>query len=416
VFDSSLRGHEGYVLGSNPTGVWTPGYLSNAATLGGPASNWIQVPFHADLAPSQELTLMGWVKPFGQGVLIGNWNSSGIGNYWLQFGPEEIELRFSPAGDGAYQTLQFNPNWTTNDWHHLAVCYSQSTNVSIFVDGEWRASQVVTDPYVPVPNPVLIGFPGLTDTCSVDDVRLYNRALATNEFASLSQGNGLPVSMIVGQTARLRAFGASDGDTCEWSLVSGQGFFTNGVSCATEFRPSWTGAATVQVVWTHLVVSQTNRSSTTVAFNSLSPLSDWNDGGVVQYNNNCYNFATDIRTDTRAQPGGPPFYYLYTCQQQTGGAIADGLQAGVDLGELCHTSGLPVGHIAALLVWPGVDFHWVRLESNGMWSSKAGNYPATTLDNSNQPIADPRTANFSPYQFCGFFWVGPDVNILHYPR
>jgi hypothetical protein len=83
---------------------------------------------------------------------------------------------------------------------------------------------------------------------------------------------------------------------------------------------------------------------------------------------------------------------------------------------LCHTSGLPGGHIVALLVIPNWDFHWVRLEANGMWSSKAGNYSATTLDNAGQPILDPRTANFSPYQFCGFFWVGPNVNILHFPQ
>jgi hypothetical protein len=151
-----------------------------------------------------------------------------------------------------------------------------------------------------------------------------------------------------------------------------------------------------------------------VSFPALSPLSDWN-GGLVQLNNNCYNFSTDIRTDTFAQPGvgggAPGQYPPPDCQPQTSGAIADGLQVGVDLNDLGHTSGLPQGHIIALLVWPNVDFHFVRMEASGTWSSKAGNLRATTLDNSGQPIVDPRTANFSPYQFCGFFWVGPDVHI-----
>lgn len=418
ALDSSLNGHHGYLLGGNPAGVWTAGYLSNAVTLGGPLNTWIEVPYQASLTPNQELTVMGWVKPSGPGVLVANVDpvSQVSGNYLFQFGPDNVELRFSAAGDGSFSTIQFNPNWSTNDWHHVAVCYRDGTNVSLFVDGEWRAGQIVTGPFVPAPNSLLIGFPGLTNVFSVDDVRLYNRALDTNEIAALSRGNGLPIKMIVGQTATLRAFGASDGDACQWSVVSGQGFFTNTANTTTEFRPSWSGTATLQVVYESSGVLHTNVSSTTVSFPALSPLSDWNDGGQVQLNNNCYNFATDIRTDTRAQPGGPPFYYLYTCPLQTDAALSDGLQAGVDLADLCHTSGLPEGHIVALLIWSNWDFHYVRMEANGTWSSKAGNFAATTLDNSGQPIVDPRTANFSPYQFCGFFWVGPEVNILHFPQ
>ena len=29
----------------------------------------------------------------------------------------------------------------------------------------------------------------------------------------------------------------------------------------------------------------------------------WNDGGQKQFNNNCYNYSTNHRTDTFAQPG-----------------------------------------------------------------------------------------------------------------
>lgn len=407
AFDSSLNGHRGFVRGGNPAGVWTPGFLSNAVTLGGPSNNWIEVPYQASLTPTEELTLTGWVKPFGQGILIGNWDSVGqvYGNYRLQFGPDQIELWFSPAGNGSYQTLHFNPNWTTNEWHHLAVCYG-ADNLAMFVDGELRDSRTVTGPLAPVPNPILIGFPGLPEASLVDDVRLYNRALGTNEIVSLSRGNGLPVDMIVGQTATLRAFGSSEISTCQWTIVSGRAFFTNTVGCTTDFRPSWSGAVTVQVVVASSGVFRTNVCRTLVAFPSLSPLSEWNDHGTVQSRNNCYNFATDIRTDTFAAPGGG-----YDCQSMTSGAISDGLQAGVDLADLCHTSGLPQGHIAALLVWPGMDFHWARLEADGTWSNKGGTYEASMTDYAWQPILDPRTADFGDYRFCGFFWVGPNVHI-----
>jgi hypothetical protein len=409
VFDSSLNRHHGFVRGGSPAESWTSGYFSNAVTLGGPSNNWIEVAYHPSLVPTEELTLTGWVKPFGQGILIGNWDSAGqvYGNYRLQFGPDQIELRFSPAGNGSYQTVHFNPNWTTNEWHHVAVSYG-GDNLAVFVDGELRDSRIVTGLLSPVPNPILIGFPGIAEASAVDDVRLYHRALGTNEIAGLSRGNGLPVSMIVGQTATLRAFGASESDTCQWFVVSGNGFFTNTLNCTTDFRPSWSGAVTVQVVVASSGVLRTNRCRTVVAFPSLSPLSEWNDDGNVQQHNNCYNYATDIRTDHFSQPGGGSGY---ECQSMTSGALSDGLQAGVDLADLCHTSGLPQGHIVALLVWPGIDFHFARLEADGTWSNKGGPYPASTTDYSWQPILDPRTADFGDYGFCGFFWVGPDVHI-----
>ena len=225
---------------------------------------------------------------------------------------------------------------------------------------------------------------------------------------------GLPVTMIVGETATLRNVGASGSGACLWSVVSGKGFLTNTLNCATDFRPSWSGAVTVQVARASSGVVHTNRARTAVAFPTLSPVAGWNDWNVQPYNN-CYNFATDIRTDTFAQPGvgggSPAAYPPFDCLPDTSGAIADGLRPGVDLADLRRTSGLPQGHIAALLVWPGTDFHWARLEADGTWAHKPGNLPATNLDNSGQPITDPRIANFSPYYFCGFFWVGPNVHI-----
>jgi len=416
VSDSSLNRHHGFVMGGDPTGPWTSGYFSNAVALGGPSNIWIQVPYHPSLVPTQELTLTGWVKPTGQGVLIGNWDSNGPGNgnYRLQFGPDHIELWFSPAGDGSRTTVRFDPTWSTNDWHHVAIRYV-TNNLAVFVDGELRDTRTVLGPLVPVPNPILIGYPALTEVCSVDDVRVYNRALGTNEIASMSRGNGLPITMIVGQTATLRAFGALETDICEWTVVSGRGFFTNTANYTVDFRPSWSGAVTVQVVVARSGVLSTNRSRAVVAFPSLSPLSDWNDNWLAQTFNNCYNFATDIRTDTFAQPGGGS---PYECPLLSAAAVSDGLQAEVDLADLCHTSSLPAGHIAALIIYNPfiLDYHWLRLEADGTWSSKPGNLGATTLDKSGIAITDPRTANFvgvntADYHFCGFFWVGPDVHI-----
>ncbi len=82
------------------------------------------------------------------------------------------------------------------------------------------------------------------------------------------------------------------------------------------------------------------------------------------------------------------------------GAISDGLRAAGEApcGGSCNK--------VALVVAPGYDFHWYRLDDNGLWSHKPGGTQATNLDKSNNLITDPRTANRGPYtDFCGFFCV-----------
>jgi hypothetical protein len=409
VRDASLNEHQGALLGSNPGDAWTTGFLSNAITLGGPSSNWIQVPYHSSLVSTQQFTLAGWVKPFGQGVVIGNWDPVGqvYGNYQLRFGPEEVELRFSLAGDGSYETIQSNPNWTTNEWHHVAASYS-GTILNLFVDGELRGSRSVSGNLVRAQYPITIGFPGVTERSVVDDVRVYNRALSINQIAALSRGNGLPTEMIVGQTASLRAFGVSESCASQWGVISGVALLTNTAAVTTDLRPSWSGAAGVQVVSDCSGLMQTNLSSTAVSFPTLSPMTSWDTDPGIRTHNNCYNYATDVMTGTFAQPGGGT---IYQCGYATPAAVSDGLIPGVDLADLCATSGLPEGHIVALLIWPGVDFHWLRMEADGTWSHKMGSFSPTARDNSNRVITDPRTANFGNYQFCGFFWVGPDVRV-----
>ena len=64
------------------------------------------------------------------------------------------------------------------------------------------------------------------------------------------------------------------------------------------------------------------------------------------------------------------------------------------------------GHLVALVVAPGIDFHWYRKSINGFWTHKPGSTPATNLDNSGNVIPDPRTADRGPYtDFCTFMVV-----------
>ncbi len=131
---------------------------------------------------------------------------------------------------------------------------------------------------------------------------------------------------------------------------------------------------------------------------------DWWNVSTRQPYNNCYNYATNYRTDTFAQPGraSGAMYSALNCNKVTAGAIADEL---IDSPSACNKCPSE-GHRVALVIWPGVDYHWYRKGKNGLWSHKPGGTAATNLDNSGNTIADPRNADRGGYSdFCTFMLV-----------
>jgi hypothetical protein len=130
----------------------------------------------------------------------------------------------------------------------------------------------------------------------------------------------------------------------------------------------------------------------------------WNDGGQRQWNNNCYNYGTNYRTDTFAQPGqaAGAMYAALSCAAVRPAAIADDLIDAPKADNKCPKE----GHLVALVVAPGWDFHWYRKGRNGYWTHKPGGTQATNQDNSGALIPDPRTADRGPYtNFCTFMVV-----------
>jgi len=137
----------------------------------------------------------------------------------------------------------------------------------------------------------------------------------------------------------------------------------------------------------------------------------WNDpyqAGISygrQSKNNCYNYACDKATDSFAQPGFASGNWptAIDCPGVSGGAVSDGLSPrpnGTQAAERCR-------HTVALVMAPaGYDYHWYRLDDNGMWSHKPGGTQARNTDNAGNLITDPQTAARGPYTiFCGFFTV-----------
>lgn len=128
----------------------------------------------------------------------------------------------------------------------------------------------------------------------------------------------------------------------------------------------------------------------------------WNDGGYIQYNNNCYNFSNDERTDTFAQPGRAcgDMYHSLSCDEVHRAALCDGLVPIGSGSDPCPDD----KHRVHLVIWPGRDYHWYRQDiPNGMWSHKPGSTPATDRDGSGYYISNPEIADTGYYTaHCGY--------------
>lgn len=141
----------------------------------------------------------------------------------------------------------------------------------------------------------------------------------------------------------------------------------------------------------------------------LSPYNPgfWNNNQTILRNNNCYNYASNKRTDTFAQPGRGcgRIYSAITCLEMSRASLCDGLHRRFD----CFPAAEAPRYLVALVVAPGPgfkDFHWYRKMKEGYWGHKPGGTAVRNVDNSNRLILDPATCNRGPYtQFCGYFYT-----------
>ena len=166
--------------------------------------------------------------------------------------------------------------------------------------------------------------------------------------------------------------------------------------------------------------------------------------------NNCYDYATDNRTEWHPPmafpvPNPEVFWsvpgrtkgvtpaiargalvfgatvkvlYEYTCEGVRTGAILDGLKKLEDDGSCAGDCWKVAYFIRPYNTTNGGDFHWARQDSDGGWSHKRGTGPVQRLNAPAPPSTTPapEAENAVPgYEFCGYLCCCPDTRVAALP-
>lgn len=200
--DASGNGNNGVVTGATPT---QDRFGNNSLAYAFNDTNAVITLNSLASVNLTELTISVWVKPIapwsGYAPIIEKWRGYSFSReeYGLQL-EGDLGVRFS---NGRHGTGYFSlPNQcaliTTNhlslgQWHHIVTTLDSSGAATIWVNGILRAQDNILQLLPPTIEPVLIGQAAFMDGSvsdsfhgAIDDLRIYNRALSSNEVALLS--------------------------------------------------------------------------------------------------------------------------------------------------------------------------------------------------------------------------------------
>jgi trimeric autotransporter adhesin len=144
----------------------------------------------ARLKPANNFTVSVWYRSTSLGGSVTEIVGGGS-NYGLRLRATEVEFFKSTGGGGIY-LRGTGPNHLDGNWHHLAGVQSRS-GMKLYFDGVLRGSHTDSlDVVYDVGNDFNVGrhnnFISWDFGGNVDEVRLYERVLSSDEVAALAQG------------------------------------------------------------------------------------------------------------------------------------------------------------------------------------------------------------------------------------
>jgi hypothetical protein len=200
--DATGNGHDGSIVGTGVT-LTTDRFGRQNGAYNFSNQSYISVPDSSDFTlGSNPFTISLWVKfdVLGSYYLMGHDNGPGDQNKWIFWaGITDTISRLLLATYPGLQVPADGYNWANSsiEWYHLAITRS-STSWALYVNGI-EIENVVPDNATVLPDPSHDLWIGSAETGhperylrgSLDDVRIYNRALSAQEISDLF--NAVPI-------------------------------------------------------------------------------------------------------------------------------------------------------------------------------------------------------------------------------
>lgn len=185
TLDASGNGHTGTLIAASRT---DSGRFGRALQLSGSGS-WVTIADSAALDAGPELTLEAWVRPTtvsGYRMILDKTTTGQPSNYYL--GLVEGAVEFGFLGSAGWRDHRANGlGAAVNAWTHVAAVYSDALNgVRIYVNGVEVLSQSESSSLVANAEQLRlgVGFSNEVFAGSLDEVRIYRRALTGAEIAA----------------------------------------------------------------------------------------------------------------------------------------------------------------------------------------------------------------------------------------
>lgn len=139
---SNISDSKGNNHGTAANVGWTSGMIGAAIVCNGTSSN-INIANHSSLNPTEEISMMAWVKTFENKTTKiaqkGDWDGHGLGQgKWDGW---NVHVR---TADNVSHSLHWGDGLPQFDtWYHLAMTYDGST-LKMFVNGQLKNSKALT--------------------------------------------------------------------------------------------------------------------------------------------------------------------------------------------------------------------------------------------------------------------------------
>jgi hypothetical protein len=190
VADRSGLGNTGYLtnFGATSTAV-TIGKLGQGLKFDG-VDDSVSVPDSTSQSPTNAVAISGWIKTrtiqSGKGVIAKGDISTNY-DYLLYFSGASVNVYIKNGSGAADNIGGYTYNYADNIWHHYVGVFD-GDYLKLYIDGVFRNSKdtALTD-IRDSANPVRIGdgFVANYFSGSIDDVRIYSRALSAQEVKQL---------------------------------------------------------------------------------------------------------------------------------------------------------------------------------------------------------------------------------------